>query len=139
MMYLTRRYSFSASHRLHNPQLAAEQNERIYGKCNSPHGHGHNYALEITVAGVPHPATGMVVNLAELDDFVQRTILDRFDLAYLNDDRDAFRAAVPTTENLCRSIYHLLQTGFQTAPVERVRLEETSRNAFEYAGESEGE
>ncbi len=139
MIYLTRRYSFSASHRLHNPQLAAELNQRIYGKCNSPYGHGHNYALEVTVAGEPQPATGMVVNLAELDSFVERTILERFDQAYLNDDRDAFASAAPTTENLCRAIYHLLQTGFCAAPVERVRLEETSWNAFEYAGEREGE
>lgn len=139
MIYLTRRYLFSASHRLHNPELSPAENQAIYGKCNNPGGHGHNYALEVTVAGQPDPDTGMVVNLAELDACVQRRILDRFHLAYLNDDAEAFARSVPTTENLCRTIYHLLEKDFSAVTMDRVRLEETGSNAFEFAENKEGE
>ncbi|MFQ5927803.1 MAG: 6-carboxytetrahydropterin synthase [Terriglobia bacterium] len=136
MIYLTRRYRFSASHRLHNPRLPEEENRRIYGKCNNEGGHGHNYALEVTVAGEPDPRTGMVVSLAELDGIVEREILERYDLANLNADRESFADQVPTTENLCREIFRRLRRGFRPAPVTRVRLEETSLNAFEIREES---
>lgn len=139
MIYLTRCYRFSASHRLHNPKLSPARNQLIYGKCNNERGHGHNYTLEVTVAGEPRPETGMVADLAELDEFVQRRVLDRFDFAFLNDDAEAFGHAVPTTENLCRAIYHLLEKQFLGAQLDRVRLEETSRNAFEFAGNREGQ
>ncbi len=138
MIHLTRRYRFSASHRLHNPRWPDAENRRIYGKCNNEGGHGHNYALEVTVAGEPDPRTGMVVNLAELDGFVEREILDRFDHANLNADGESFAEQVPTTENLCREVFRRLRGGFRLAPVTRVRLEETSLNSFEirdHAGE----
>jgi 6-pyruvoyltetrahydropterin/6-carboxytetrahydropterin synthase len=137
MIYLTRRYRFSASHRLCHPQLSEQENERIYGKCANPGGHGHNYALEVTVAGEPDAVTGMVVDLARLDGFVEREILERFDLSYLNADQ-SFDGKVPTAENMCMDIYQRLQRGFPDAPVTCVRLEETSLNSFIYRGE-EGE
>lgn len=135
MIYLTRRYHFAASHRLHNPQLSEAENLRVYGKCSNQGGHGHNYALEVTVAGEPDARTGMAVNLAELDGFVEREILERFDHAYLNADAESFGRQVPTTENLCGEIFGRLRRGFRPAPVTRVRLEETSRNSFEIRDE----
>jgi 6-pyruvoyltetrahydropterin/6-carboxytetrahydropterin synthase len=131
--YLTRRYWFSASHRLHNEGMSAGENQAVYGKCNNPHGHGHNYALEVTVGGRVDPRTGMVCNLVDLDRFVQEKILARFDHQNLN-TLEAFREIVPTTENLCVEVYGILEQGFEHARVERVRVEETMLNSFEYAG-----
>lgn len=134
---LGRRYRFAASHRLHNAQLSAAENQRVYGKCNNPHGHGHNYTLEIRVSGSVDPATGMIANLADLDQFVQREVLDAFDHRSLNEDVPAFRETVPTTENLCAEIFQRLKS-FPKAKLETVRVEETSNNSFEYAGEASG-
>jgi len=131
---LTRRYHFAASHRLHSPALSMEENERIYGKCNSPYGHGHNYAVEVTITGPVDPDTGMIANLGDLDPFVQREVIEAFDYKYLNEDVPEFQAMVPTTENVCREIYRRL-TKFSAARIERVRIEETSKNSFEYTGE----
>ena len=131
--HLTRRYIFSASHRLHCDELTGEQNRAVYGKCNNPHGHGHNYALEVTVSGQVNPATGMVCNLLELDEAVRREVQDRFDHLNLNLCPE-FKAAVPTTENLSEVIFQILQRTFCSAHLERVRLEETAMNSFEYCG-----
>jgi 6-pyruvoyltetrahydropterin/6-carboxytetrahydropterin synthase len=131
---LGRRYRFAASHRLHSDALSAEENARVYGKCNNPYGHGHNYVVEISVSGTPDPATGMIANLADLDGFVEREVIEAFDHKSLNEDVPAFRAKVPTTENICKEIYERLKH-FPKAKLERVRVEETSNNAFEYAGE----
>jgi 6-pyruvoyltetrahydropterin/6-carboxytetrahydropterin synthase len=131
--YLTRRYWFSASHRLHCEDMSEAENKAVYGKCNNPHGHGHNYAVEITVAGQVDARTGMVCNLADLDAFVEKNILQRFGHENLNTLAD-FKGVVPTTENLCVRIYEILGEGFREAPVERVRIEETMLNSFEYAG-----
>lgn len=131
--YLTRRYWFSASHRLHCEQMSDAENKAVYGKCNNPHGHGHNYAVEITVSGQVEPRTGMVCNLAELDAFVDKNILQRFGHENLNTLED-FKGVVPTTENLCVRIYEILGHGFREAAVEKVRIEETMLNSFEYAG-----
>ena len=132
---LGRRYHFAASHRLHSPALSEEENGRIYGKCNNPFGHGHNYVVEVLVSGQIDPATGMIANLADLDGFVEREILDPFDHKSLNADVAAFDAAVPTTENLCIEIFRRLKT-FPNAKLERVRVQETSNNSFEYAGDN---
>jgi 6-pyruvoyltetrahydropterin/6-carboxytetrahydropterin synthase len=131
---LGRRYRFAASHRLHSDALSAEENARVYGKCNNPYGHGHNYVVEISVSGTLDPATGMIVNLADLDGFVEREVIEAFDHKSLNEDLPAFRGKVPTTENVCKEIYQRLKH-FPKARLERVRVEETSNNAFEYAGE----
>jgi 6-pyruvoyltetrahydropterin/6-carboxytetrahydropterin synthase len=134
--YLTKRYWFSASHRLHCDSMSAEENREVYGKCNNPHGHGHNYALEITLAGQVDPATGMVCNLGDLDGFVNEKIVERFGHENLNTLTE-FNGVVPTTENLCIEIYEILKRGFHHAHVEKVRMEETMLNSFEYAGGKE--
>ena len=137
--YLSRRYRFSASHRLHSEQMSDAENRAIYGKCNNPHGHGHNYTLEVTVSGSVEERTGMVCNLVDLDDCVQREVLSRFDIENLN-MRPEFGDIVPTTENLCTVIFDLLNQDilkrkFTQAHLERVRLEETMMNSFEYSGD----
>ena len=134
--HLTRRYRFSASHRLHSADMSAAENLSTYGKCNNPHGHGHNYTLEVTVSGPVDPATGMVCNLVDLDGFVEREVLSRYDLENLNTLQE-FAKNVPTTENLCVEIFEILQRSFHHAHLERVRIEETMMNAFEYSGTAE--
>ncbi len=133
--HLTRRYLFSASHRLHSAKMSEAENLATYGKCNNPHGHGHNYSLEVTVSGPVDPATGMVCNLVDLDGFVRAEILARYDLENLNTLKE-FARTVPTTENLCIEIFELLHRGFQKAHLEKVRLEETMMNSFEFTGEN---
>jgi 6-pyruvoyltetrahydropterin/6-carboxytetrahydropterin synthase len=134
---LGRRYHFSASHRLHNPHFSAAENRRLYGKCSNPFGHGHNYILEILVTGAVDPNTGMIANLADLDAFVEREIIQVFDHTYLNEDLPEFSCEVPTTENVCREIYRRLQA-FPLARLERVGVEETSNNSFEYSRDHAG-
>lgn len=133
-LHLWRRYRFSASHRLHSPLLAEEENWRVYGKCNNPYGHGHNYVVEVAVSGPVDNATGMIANLADLDAFVEREVIEPFDHKYLNEEIKEFRANVPTTENVCIEIFNRLRR-FPRATLERVRVEETGLNSFEYAGE----
>jgi len=132
--YLTRRYMFSASHRLQCDALSEAQNRATYGKCNNPHGHGHNYFLEVTVSGQVDPATGMVCNLVDIDECVNREILDRFDHSNLN-YLPEFAGDVPTTEVLSVRIFDILKQTFRPAHLEKVRIEETMLNSFEYAGE----
>jgi len=141
MVYLTRRYRFCASHRLHNEALPDDENLRIYGKCDSPFGHGHNYVLEVTVEGPIDQETGMVFDLVALDGAVEKEVLERFDHTNLNLDVENFRSRVPTTENVCAEIFHLLEDKLEgggplhAARLARVRLEETNWNFFEYEGE----
>ena len=134
--YLNRRYLFSASHRLHSDALSAEENRATYGKCNNPYGHGHNYRLEVTVSGQVDERTGMVCNLVDLDGFVEREVLSRYDLENLNTLQE-FAKSVPSTENLCVEIFEILQRGFHHAHLETVRIEETMMNSFEYSGAAE--
>jgi 6-pyruvoyltetrahydropterin/6-carboxytetrahydropterin synthase len=136
-IHLTRRYRFAASHRLHSTQLDEEENKRVYGKCNNPYGHGHNYVVEVAVSGPVDPATGMIANLADLDAFVEREVIEPFDHTYLNEEIAEFRERVPTTENICIEIFNRLRE-FPRAKLERVRVEETSLNSFEYTGEPAG-
>ncbi len=132
---LGRRYRFAASHRLHTARLSEEENCRVYGKCNNPFGHGHNYVVEVSVSGKVDPATGMIANLADLDSFVHREVIEPFDHRYLNKEVAAFRETVPTTENLCVEIFERLKK-FPQAKLERVRIEETGKNSFEYSGDN---
>jgi 6-pyruvoyltetrahydropterin/6-carboxytetrahydropterin synthase len=138
MVYLTRRYHFSAGHRLHNEALSADENRRIYGKCNNPNGHGHNYLLEVTMGGRVDQSTGMIFDLAALDRTVQKEIMERFDHKNLNMDVENFRERVPTTENVCIEIFKILAAKLNGnnnfAHLDRVRLEETGSNFFEYSG-----
>jgi 6-pyruvoyltetrahydropterin/6-carboxytetrahydropterin synthase len=132
--HLSRRYLFSASHRLHSDAMSAEENRSTYGKCNNPFGHGHNYVVQVTVSGQVDPKTGMVCNLTDLDGFMEREVLARYDHQNLNVMQE-FTKEVPTTENLCIQIYEILHRGFTHAHLERVKLEETMMNSFEYQGE----
>jgi 6-pyruvoyltetrahydropterin/6-carboxytetrahydropterin synthase len=131
--YFGRRYMVSASHRLHTEQLSADENRAAYGKCNNPHGHGHNYVVEVLVGGPVDAATGMVVNLMDLDAAVKARIVERFDHRNLNDDPE-FAGQVPTTENLCRVVFELLKDELPAGDLECVRVEETENNFFEYMG-----
>jgi 6-pyruvoyltetrahydropterin/6-carboxytetrahydropterin synthase len=132
--YFGRRYMISASHRLHSDALSTEDNRTTYGKCSNPHGHGHNYIVEVLVAGAVDPETGMVVNMAALDDVARTNVIERFDHANLNLD-PLFTNRVPTTENLCRAVFALLKNTLPAGELERVRVEETENNFFECAGE----
>jgi 6-pyruvoyltetrahydropterin/6-carboxytetrahydropterin synthase len=134
--HLTRRYRFSASHRLHSDAMSAAENRDTYGKCNNPYGHGHNYVLDVTVSGPVDQRTGMVCNLADLDGFVEREVISRYDVQNLNTLQE-FVTNVPTTENLCVEIFQILQQGFRLAHLESIRIGETMMNSFEYAGGAE--
>ncbi|HXO00214.1 MAG TPA: 6-carboxytetrahydropterin synthase [Candidatus Acidoferrales bacterium] len=127
---LTRRYRFAASHRLHTTKLSEAENKRVYGKCSNPYGHGHNYVLEVTITGPVDSEIGMIANLGELDPFVQREVIEPFDQKFLNEEVGEFREQVATTENVAREIFRRLKT-FPLARLERVRIEETSKNSFE--------
>ena len=129
--YFGRRYRLSASHRLHCDELTDAENHAVYGKCNNPHGHGHNYVVEVVVGGEVDAVTGMVCDLVELDDCVRREVLDRFDYTNLN-FYEGFRDVVPTTENFNIEIYRLLKAAFREAEVVSVRVEETAKNSFKY-------
>jgi 6-pyruvoyltetrahydropterin/6-carboxytetrahydropterin synthase len=128
--YFGRRYLVSASHRLHAAELTDDENRETYGRCNNPNGHGHNYFVEVLVAGDVDEETGMVINLTALDETVNTRVLDRFDHANLNLD-PLFRKQVPTTENLCRAIFGLLKDSLPAGKLEHVRVEETENNFFE--------
>ncbi|WP_348261001.1 6-carboxytetrahydropterin synthase [Telmatobacter sp. DSM 110680] len=132
--YFGRRYMLSASHRLHSDALSDEANRKTYGKCNNPHGHGHNYVVEVMVGGPVDSNTGMVVNMATLDEVVQTSILQRFDHTNLNLD-PLFVNQVPTTENLCRAVYTVLRDALRTCKLEYVRVEETENNFFQFEGD----
>ena len=132
--YFGRRYMLSASHRLHAEALTADENRAAFGKCNNPQGHGHNYVIEVLVEGEIDPETGMVVNLATLDEVVQTTVLERFDHTNLNLD-PLFVNQVPTTENLTRVVFDVLKDVLPVAKLEHVRVEETENNFFQYRGE----
>jgi 6-pyruvoyltetrahydropterin/6-carboxytetrahydropterin synthase len=130
--YLSRRYHLSASHRLHTDAFSDEQNRAAYGKCNNPHGHGHNYTVEVTLGGPVSPVTGMVCDLGDLDAFAREHLLNRFDHQNLN-TLPEFQSTVSTTENFTREV-HRVFSAFPSAQLTRVRIEETSNNSFEYAG-----
>jgi 6-pyruvoyltetrahydropterin/6-carboxytetrahydropterin synthase len=128
------RVYFGRRHRLHTESLTAEENLAAFGKCNNPHGHGHNYVVEVLVGGEVDRETGMVVNLAALDEEVRGRVMERFDHTNLNLD-PLFQNQVPTTENFCRTVFELLDGAFEPAELVRVRVEETENNFFEYYGQ----
>jgi len=134
VVYLTRRCEFSASHFYHNPQMSDEENRRVFGRCNNPLGHGHNYALEITVEGEIDPRTGYVLDLAELKQILEREVLDSFDHRFLNKEVPEFAALIPTTENIAVAIWRRLQGKLPTR-LHRVRLYEAADLFVDYYGE----
>jgi 6-pyruvoyltetrahydropterin/6-carboxytetrahydropterin synthase len=123
----------SASHRLHADTLTAEENRTAYGKCNNPHGHGHNYVIEVVVRGAVDGETGMVMNLVDLDRVVNERVLERFDHRNLNLD-PAFERSIPTTENLSLVLVEILRGALPDGSLEHVRIEETENNFFECCG-----
>jgi 6-pyruvoyltetrahydropterin/6-carboxytetrahydropterin synthase len=132
--HLSRRYHFSASHRLHSESYGAEENQAVFGKCNNPHGHGHNYTVQVTLSGPVSDVTGMVCDLAELDAFAAENLLQRFDHMNLN-TLECFKESVSTTENLSIEVYRIFSE-FTAAHLERVHVEETSNNSFDYSGDT---
>ena len=134
MASLTKTFGFSAAHRLHSSALSEEENRAVFGKCNNPHGHGHNYELEVTVSGPIAPHTGMVMDLAELMKIVQDEVLDRFDHKHLNEDTPEFQTLNPTGENISRVIWDLLKPQLGER-LTKVGVWETPKNFFEYHGE----
>jgi 6-pyruvoyltetrahydropterin/6-carboxytetrahydropterin synthase len=134
---VTRKYRFSASHRLHAPQLGEAENRQLYGKCNNPFGHGHNYEIAVSVRGRVEERSGRVVDIELLDGLVRRQVLEPFEHRNLNEEVEAFRAVVPTSENLGREVVRRLKQNWDSvfaadgARLEKVAIAETSRNAFE--------
>ena len=126
MIRVTRKVEFSAAHYYHNPDLSPEENQRLFGKCNNPHGHGHNYVLEVTVAGEPDPKTGMVLDLKELKDILDREIIDRMDHRHLNYEVPELAGKIPTCENIASVIWNLLQPAIKKGKLDRIRLYESA-------------
>jgi 6-pyruvoyltetrahydropterin/6-carboxytetrahydropterin synthase len=137
MIAITRRYRFSASHRLHSGELSDAQNARLYGKCNNPFGHGHNYVLEVAVGGPVDAVSGQVVPVSKLDRLVEEKVLNLFASRNLNLDLPQFRELVPTSENIASIIARLIAANWNSyigdpeVRFERVHLQETERNGFE--------
>ncbi len=134
MVLLTQQFEFAAAHRLHCPDLSDEENRAIFGKCNNPNGHGHNYLVEVTVAGRPEANSGAVVALPHFEEIVKDVVIDRFDHKHLNDDTEEFRELNPSAENIARVIYELLSGRFEPAALHSVRVWETPKTCAEYAG-----
>ncbi|MBM3462869.1 MAG: 6-carboxytetrahydropterin synthase [Armatimonadetes bacterium] len=133
MIYFGRRVSFSMGHRLHNHALSDAENRAIYGKCNNPNGHGHQYTLEVLVAGEVDPKTGFSANLPLMDEILRREIVERFDHYDFNADFPEYAGVISSGENLARIFWDLIAPHL---PLARLRVEETEKNAFEYFGEN---
>ncbi len=134
-VYVTRKVHFNAAHRLHNPDKTDEWNRATFGKCNNPNWHGHNYTLEVTVAGEPDPETGYVVDLGALKQIIQERILDQCDHANLNLEVAFLQGIIPSTENLVIAFWKELEPLVPAGRLHAVRLFETERNVAEYRGD----
>ncbi len=135
MVYLTRKAEFSASHHYHNPEFSAEENQRIFGKCNNPNGHGHNYTLEVTVKGEVDRKTGFVVDLKQLKDVMNREVIEAMDHRYLNKEVPEFKDRIPTTENIAIAAWKRLEKKLNVAKLHRVRVYETPELWADFYGE----
>ena len=135
MVYIIRKMHFSASHRLHCKALSDEENLKVYGICNNPHGHGHNYEIEVTICGEPDSITGMIIDLKELKDIVQKEIISKVDHKYLNDDVTFFQDIVPTAENICIIFWNILKDKIPYGELFEVKVYETPNNFAYYRGE----
>jgi len=134
MVYVSRRAEFSAAHRLHNPALSDEENKRIYDKCNNPSGHGHNYQVEVTVAGDPDPQTGMVIDLKILKKLIDEHVISALDHKHLNHDVDFMQNVIPTAENIAIKIWERLEPHIQNGKLYSVKLSESQNNFVDYKG-----
>jgi 6-pyruvoyltetrahydropterin/6-carboxytetrahydropterin synthase len=136
-MIITARLTFSAAHRLNNPKYDAEWNRRVYGKCDNPRGHGHNYVIHVSVKGTIDPETGMVIDLKLLKDVVRRRVIDCVDHTNLNEDVDFLKGVIPTAENLARAFWQQLAPAITEGTLYEVLLQETEKNSVVYRGEDE--
>lgn len=135
MVYIARRETFAAAHRLFNPKFSNEENKKVFGKCSNPNWHGHNYVLEVVVAGEPEPETGFVLNIAELKEIIEQHVLSKVDHKNLNTETDFMKGIIPSTENLTIAIWNVLVSKIPNGKLYAVKLSETENNFFEYRGE----
>lgn len=135
MVYLTRKCEFSASHYYHNPAFTPEENQRLFGKCANPNGHGHNYMLEVTVKGEVDPRSGFVVDLKDMKEVLNREVLDVLDHRFLNKEVPEFATQIPTTENIAISVWKRLEPKLRVAQLHRVRVYETPDLFVDFYGE----
>jgi 6-pyruvoyltetrahydropterin/6-carboxytetrahydropterin synthase len=134
---VTARLTFSAAHRLHNPNRDAAWNRRTYDKCDNPKGHGHNYVITVSVKGTIDPETGMVIDLKHLKAIVRKQVIDRVDHTNLNEDVEFLRDVIPTAENLARSFWQQLAPAIDHGTLHEITLQETEKNSVVYRGEDE--
>ena len=139
MIYVTRKAHFSAAHRLFNPTFSKERNEATFDKCNNPMGHGHNYTLEITVAGNPDPLTGYVIDLKKLAELTEEYIISKVDHKHLNFDVPELRGIIPTAENLSLVFWQILEPKIKEGKLYSIKVFESDNNFAEYRGEPVGE
>ena len=135
MVYITRKEHFSASHRLYNPDLTDAKNWEVYGKCNNPNGHGHNYDIEVTVAGNPPQDTGMVMDLKKLSDIINLEVVEKVDHKHMNQDVDFLHGVIPTAENMAVAFWKILATKIPGGRLYSIKLYESESNFVEYRGE----
>jgi 6-pyruvoyltetrahydropterin/6-carboxytetrahydropterin synthase len=135
MVYITRRETFSAAHRLFNPKFSDAENEKIFGKCSNPNWHGHNYVLEVVVVGEPNPETGFVLNIADLKEIIKQYVISKVDHKNLNLETDFMKGIIPSTENIATEIWKVLVDKIPSGKLHSVKLSETENNFFEYRGE----
>ena len=134
MVYVTRKAHFSASHRLYNPAWSDARNNEVFGKCNNPNGHGHNYDIEVTVAGEPPAETGMVIDLKKLADIVENEIIERVDHKHMNQDVDFMKGVIPTAENMAIAFWKILSPQIKEGRLHSIKLYESVNNFVEYKG-----
>lgn len=135
MIYVTRKSTFSAAHRLYNPTFTDERNDAVFDKCNNLYGHGHNYVLEVTVKGLPDPETGYVIDLKELKDILDDAIIQKVDHKHLNHDVEFLHGIIPTVENLCVVFWDQLRNRLPSGELHRIRVYESDQNVADYYGE----
>jgi 6-pyruvoyltetrahydropterin/6-carboxytetrahydropterin synthase len=134
MVFVTRKAQFSASHRLFNPAWSEEKNAEVFGKCNNPNGHGHNYEIEVTVGGTPPPDTGMVIDLKRLADIIEREIIEKVDHKHMNLDVDFMRGIIPTAENMAIAFWKILEQKIHEGKLISIKVLESHNNLIEYRG-----
>jgi 6-pyruvoyltetrahydropterin/6-carboxytetrahydropterin synthase len=134
-VYITRRETFAAAHRMFMPELSDEENYKLFGKCSNPNWHGHNYTLEVIVAGVPDSKTGFVLDIKKLKEIIKINILEKVDHKNLNTETDFMNGINPTSENLVMAIWGQLKDKIPSGKLHSVKLYETENNYFEYKGE----
>src|SRR5581483_7134513 len=134
MVFVTRKAHFSDAHRLFNPEFTDEENERIFDKCNNPRGHGHNYTIEVTVAGEPDPKTGYVIDLKKLGELIDDVLLSKVDHKHLNYDVPELKGIIPTAENIALTFWNLLEPHIHSGKLSKIRVAESDNNFAEYRG-----